>query len=172
MLKHNKTCANLFYGSIPTHESGHGNGCPKATILMTFGVMALTKDNDLIAIATIAGKHLRKWNTMKWLYLFGAILAEAIATSALKPANGFTKLLPSLIVVVGYCAAFYLLSCTLKFMPIGIVYAIWSGIGIALIALIGWLFFKQNLDTPALIGIGFIMVGLIIMNMFSKSVGR
>lgn len=98
-----------------------------------------------------------------------AIVAEIIATSALKVSEGFSRLLPSTIVVIGYGAAFYFLSLTLKSIPIGTAYAIWSGVGIAIISLIGWLFFKQSLDLAAVIGIGLIIAGVVILNFFSKS---
>jgi len=107
---------------------------------------------------------------MKWLFLAISILSEVIATTALKSSNGFTKLLPSLIVIIGYLLAFYFLSLTLKYIPIGIVYAIWSGVGIVLITLIGFLLFKQSLDIPALLGLSFITIGILIMNVFSKSI--
>lgn len=103
-------------------------------------------------------------------YLIIAILGEVLATSALKAADGFTKPLPSVIVVVGYSVAFYFLSLTLKTIPVGITYAYWSGIGIVLVSLIGWLWYGQKLDLPALAGMAFILVGVIIMNLFSKSV--
>ena len=90
---------------------------------------------------------------MNWLYLAVAIVLEVVATSALKASEGFTKLWPSVLVVVGYSAAFYMLSLTLRSMPVGVVYAVWSGVGVVLITLVGWLVFKQNLDAPALIGI-------------------
>lgn len=98
-----------------------------------------------------------------------AIVAEIIATSALKVSEGFSRLLPSTVVVIGYGAAFYFLSLTLKSIPIGTAYAIWSGVGIAIISLIGWLFFKQSLDLAAVIGIGLIIAGVVILNFFSKS---
>lgn len=103
---------------------------------------------------------------MKWLFLTVSILSEVIATTALKSSNGFTKLVPSLIVIIGYGLAFYFLSLTLKYIPIGIVYAIWSGVGIVLIALIGFLIFKQSLDIPAYLGLFFITIGILIMNIF------
>lgn len=102
---------------------------------------------------------------MQWLYLSIAIVCEVIATSALKSSEGFTRLTPSLIVVVGYLAAFYCLSLTLRSMSVGIVYAIWSGVGIVLIALVGWLAFGQALSALALLGIGLITVGVIILSM-------
>lgn len=109
---------------------------------------------------------------MNWLYLGIAIVAEVIATSALKSAEGFTRLAPSLVVLVGYVAAFYFLSLTLRTIPVGLAYAIWSGVGIVLIALIGWLVLGQPLDTPALIGIGLIIAGVIVINGFSRSVAQ
>lgn len=106
---------------------------------------------------------------MSWVYLSIAIMAEIIATSALKSAAGFSRLIPSLITVVGYSIAFYCLSLSLRSIPVGVAYAVWSGVGIVAISLIGVLFFKQHLDTPALIGIGFIIVGVLVLNIFSKS---
>jgi small multidrug resistance pump len=107
---------------------------------------------------------------MKWLFLFIAIMAEVIGTSALKYSEGFTRWLPSAIVVIGYGIAFYFLSLTLKSIPIGIAYAIWSGLGIVLITAIGFFVFKQTPDIPAIIGIGLIIIGVIVINLFSKTV--
>ena len=107
---------------------------------------------------------------MNWLYLVVAIVLEVIATSALKASEGFTKPWPSAVVVVGYAAAFYLLSLTLRTMPVGVVYAVWSGVGVVLITAVGWLIFKQELDAPALIGIGLIASGVVVLNFFSKAV--
>ena len=106
---------------------------------------------------------------MNWLYLAIAIISEVIATSALKAAEGFTQLIPSAVVVIGYAAAFYFLSLTLRTIPIGIAYAAWSGIGIVLVSLIGWFIYRQPLDTAALIGISLIITGVVILNFFSKS---
>ncbi len=106
---------------------------------------------------------------MQWLLLFVAIVAEVIATSALKSANGFTRLWPSLVVVVCYSLALYLLSLTLESIPVGVVYAIWSGSGVALITLVGRYFFGQVLDRPALVGIGMIVAGVIVLQLFSTS---
>ena len=103
------------------------------------------------------------------LYLAVAIGAEVIATTALRAAQGFTVLLPSAVSVVGYVVAFYFLSLTLKTMPVGIAYAIWSGVGIVLVSLAGWLIYKQVLDAPALVGMGLIMAGVIVINLFSKT---
>ncbi len=107
---------------------------------------------------------------MNWLYLVLAIVLEVVATSALKASDGFTKLGPSAVVVVGYAAAFYLLSLTLRTMPVGVVYAVWSGVGVVLITLVGWLVFKQSLDWPAMLGIALIASGVIVLNFFSKTV--
>lgn len=106
---------------------------------------------------------------MPWFYLLIAIVAEVIGTSALKASAGMTKLAPSAIVVVGYGAAFYLLSLTLNQIPVGVAYAIWSGVGIVLISLIGWRFFDQSLDLPAFLGMGLIVAGVAVINLFSKS---
>ena len=110
--------------------------------------------------------------TSPHLYLGAAILAEVTATSALKSADGFTRLWPSLIVVAGYGLSFFLLSLTLRAIPIGVVYAIWSGAGIVLIATVGWLLFKQTLDTPALVGMGMIIAGVAVINLLSKTAGH
>jgi len=107
---------------------------------------------------------------MTYLYLFMAIVAEVIATSSLKAAEGFTKLGPSLIVVIGYIAAFYLLSLVLRSMTIGIAYAIWSGVGIILLALVGAIAFREIPDTPAIIGMGLIITGVMVIHVFSQTV--
>jgi small multidrug resistance pump len=104
-----------------------------------------------------------------YLYLGVAILAEVIATTALRASDGFTTLWPSVISILGYVVAFYFLSLTLRTMPVGVAYAIWSGVGIVLISLAGWLIYKQLLDLPAVIGMGLIMAGVIVINLFSKS---
>ncbi len=103
---------------------------------------------------------------MAWLYLFIAILAEVAGTIALKYAQGFTKPIPVLVVVLGYSIAFFLLSKVVQVLPLAITYAIWSGAGIALIALIGWLFVGQKLDVAALIS------GVLVINVFSKSMAH
>ena len=104
-----------------------------------------------------------------WLYLGIAIVSEVIATSALKACQGFSRLLPSVVVIVGYASAFFFLSLTLRTIPVGIAYAIWAGVGTALIAMIAWLFLDQSLDAPALVGILLIIGGVIILNVFSKA---
>ena len=105
---------------------------------------------------------------MNYLYLALAIVAEVIATSCLKWSEGFTKLVPSIVTVVGYAIAFYFLSLTLRTIPTGIAYAIWSGAGIVLIAAVAWAFQGQKLDAPAMIGMALIISGVAVMNLFSK----
>ena len=107
-----------------------------------------------------------------WIYLAIAIISEVIATSFLKSAEGFTRFWPSVVVVAGYLLAFYLLSLTLKTIPVGVAYAIWSGVGIVLIALSGWLLLGQSLDTPAVIGLTLIVAGVIVINVFSRTVAH
>ena len=109
---------------------------------------------------------------MGYLYLTLAIIAEVIGTTALKASGGFSKPLPSVLVVLGYCAAFYFLSLVLKTIPVGIAYAIWAGMGIVLMAIVGILFFDQTIDFPAVIGLLLIISGVVVINIFSKSVGR
>jgi len=109
---------------------------------------------------------------MNWYYLAAAIVAEVIATSALKASNGLSRPLPIVIVVAGYGLAFFMLSLTLRTIPVGIAYAIWSGVGIVLVTLIGFFFFGQRLDAPALIGIVFIVTGVVVMQVFSKVSGN
>ena len=104
-----------------------------------------------------------------YIYLFFAIVAETIGTTALQASNQFTRLWPSVLVIVAYALSFYLLTWALKAMPVGIVYAIWSGLGIVLIAAMGWAVFGQKLDLPALLGLILIIVGILIMHLFSNS---
>lgn len=107
-----------------------------------------------------------------WLYLAIAIVSETVATSALKASAGFTRPWPSLLVAVGYGLAFYFLGLTLRTLPLGVAYAVWSGVGIVLIALAGWLLYGQKLDGPALAGIALIGAGVLVMNLFSKTTGH
>jgi len=109
---------------------------------------------------------------MGYLYLAIAIIAEVAATSALKASEEFTKLIPSLIVVIGYGVAFYLLTLVLRTIPLGIAYAFWAGVGIILVALLGAILYKQILDLPAAIGIVLIVGGVVVINVFSKTVGH
>ena len=105
-----------------------------------------------------------------YLILFLAIVFETVATSFMKQSEQFTKLIPAIVTIVGYIGAFYCLSIVMKTIPVGIAYAIWSGVGIILITLIGLVVFKQHLDLAAFIGLGFIIAGVIIINVFSHSV--
>ncbi|MEH6356938.1 MAG: SMR family transporter [Marinobacter sp.] len=107
-----------------------------------------------------------------WLFLGIAIIAEVIATSSLKSSEGFTKVLPSVMVVIGYGVAFYFLSLTLKTIPVGIAYAIWSGSGIVLISLIGWLALGQKLDMASVLGMGLIVAGVVVINVFSNTMAH
>lgn len=105
-------------------------------------------------------------------FLLVAIVAEVIATTAMAKSDGFTRLLPSVISFVGYGLAFYLLAQVTRTVPIGIVYAIWSGAGIVLVAATSWLIFGDRLDLPATIGIAMIVSGVLIINLLSKSVSH
>ncbi len=107
-----------------------------------------------------------------WLFLGVAIICEVVATSSLKASQEFSKLIPSIIVVVGYVGAFYFLSLALKTIPVGIAYAIWAGLGIVAVAAISWFFYGQKLDLPAIIGIALILSGVIVLNLFSKAVAH
>lgn len=104
-----------------------------------------------------------------YIILALAIVAEVIATTALSRSESFSKFWPSVMTVIGYAIAFWLLSFPLRVLPTGIVYAIWSGMGIILISAVAWIWYRQALDTPALIGIGLIMAGVLVVNIFSKS---
>ena len=105
----------------------------------------------------------------KWIFLTLAIISEVIGTSFLKSTEGFTKLIPSIIVLVGYCAAFYFLSLTLDSIPIGMAYAIWSGVGIAAITVVSVVFFEQKLDFAAVIGMGLIIAGVVVLRLYSEA---
>ncbi|WP_068324156.1 DMT family transporter [Polynucleobacter yangtzensis] len=109
---------------------------------------------------------------MVWFYLAVAIAAEVMATTALKFSEGFTKIMPSALVVVGYAGAFYCLSKVLNQIPISVAYAIWSGAGVALVGIVGWIWLGQKLDAGALIGIGLIIAGVLVINIFSQSVAH
>lgn len=109
---------------------------------------------------------------MAYLYLIIAIIAEVIATNALKASEEFTKLFPSIVVIIGYGAAIYFLSLVLKVIPVGVAYAIWAGMGIVLVAIVAAISFKQIPDWPAIIGMTLIIMGVVIINVFSKSVSH
>jgi len=106
----------------------------------------------------------------QWFFLSIAIVCEIIGTSFLKSTDGFSRFWPSAVVVVGYAAAFYFLSLTTETIPVGVAYAIWSGVGTTLIVLIGWIFIGQKLDFPAIAGIVLIVLGVVILNVFSESI--
>ena len=107
--------------------------------------------------------------THAYLYLAIAIVAEVIGTTALKASDSFTRLLPSLVMVGCYALSFYLLTFSLRLLPTGIAYAIWSGAGIILISLVSWIVYGQRLDLPAIAGLGLIIAGVVVINLFSKS---
>ena len=104
-----------------------------------------------------------------WVYLFLAIMSEVIATASLKSTEGFTKPIPSIIVLVGYCAAFYFLSLTLDTISIGVAYAIWSGVGVATITVVSFFLYDQKIDLAGVLGIGLIIAGVIVLRLFSES---
>lgn len=110
--------------------------------------------------------------TKHYILLLLAIIAEVIATTALAKSASFTRLAPSIIAVIGYAAAFWFLSFPIRVMSAGIVYAIWSGMGIVLISAIAWVWYQETLDLPAILGLAFILVGVVIINVFSKSIAH
>ena len=103
----------------------------------------------------------------KWAYLLLAIISEVIATASIKSTEEFTNLIPSVVVIIGYCAAFYFLSLSLDEIPLGIAYAIWSAVGIVGVALIAVIFHDQRLDAGAMIGMGLIIAGIVVMRLYS-----
>lgn len=107
---------------------------------------------------------------MSYLYLAAAIVAEVIATSALKASNTFTVILPSGVAIIGYCAAFYLLAMVLRTIPVGIAYAIWSGVGIVAVNIVAAMMYRQIPDLAAILGMGLIIVGTVVINLFSNTV--
>ncbi|EPS2708840.1 SMR family transporter [Cronobacter turicensis] len=109
---------------------------------------------------------------MTWLLLSVAIVCEVIGTTFLKLSEGFTRLLPTLVAAVCYGIAFWCLSVTMRTIPTGIIYAIWSGVGVVLIGVVGWLFLGQKLDLPAMLGMGLIIAGVIVINLFSRAVAH
>ncbi len=109
---------------------------------------------------------------MAYLYLAIAIVGEVVGTAALKSTEEFTRLIPSLIVVVGYGTAFFFLTLALRTIPVGIAYAVWAGIGIVLISAAAWVLYKQALDAPAIVGIALIAIGVVVINVFSSSISH
>ena len=104
-----------------------------------------------------------------WVYLGLAIVSEVIATASLKSTEGFTRLVPSIVVLVGYSAAFYFLSLTLDTIPIGVAYAVWSGVGVATITLVSFLVYDQKIDAAGLLGIGLIVAGVVVLRLVSEA---
>lgn len=105
-----------------------------------------------------------------WLLLGVAIVAEVVATSALKASEGFTRPGPALVVVLGYGVAFYCLAQVLRTIPVGVAYAVWSGLGIVLVTCVAFWWYGQRIDLPGLIGMGLIIAGVLVLNLFSKTV--
>ena len=105
---------------------------------------------------------------MNYVYLAVAIVAEVIGTSALSASNGFTRIWPSVVTAICFAIAFYFVSLAMRTIPVGVVYATWSGVGIVLITAVAWLWFRQTLDPPAVAGVSLIVAGVIIVNLFSK----
>jgi small multidrug resistance pump len=108
--------------------------------------------------------------SLNYVYLLIAVAFEVAATLALKSTDGFTRLWPSLISIFGYALAFYFLSLPLRTLPVGIVYALWCGLGIFLLVGVAWVYYRQALDAPALFGLGLIVAGVAVINLFSKSI--
>jgi len=104
-----------------------------------------------------------------WIYLGLAIFSEVVATASLKSTEGFTRLVPSIVVLVSYSAAFYFLSLTLDTIPIGVAYAVWSGVGVATITLVSFVLYDQKIDAAGLIGIGLIVAGVVVLRLFSEA---
>jgi len=104
-----------------------------------------------------------------WVYLGLAIFSEVVATASLKSTEGFTRLVPSIVVLVGYSAAFYFLSLTLDTIPIGVAYAVWSGVGVATITLVSFVVYDQKIDAAGLLGIGLIVAGVVVLRLFSEA---
>jgi small multidrug resistance pump len=109
---------------------------------------------------------------LAYLYLAIAIVGEVVGTAALKATEEFTRLIPSLIVIVGYGTAFFFLTLALRTIPVGIAYAVWAGIGIVLVSAASWALYKQSLDAPAIVGIALIVVGVVVINAFSSSISH
>ena len=109
---------------------------------------------------------------MAYFYLAIAIIAEVAATSALKASAEFTRLVPSLIVIVGYGIAFYCMTLVLRSIPVGITYAVWAGLGIVLVTIVGAVLYKEIPDLPAVIGIGLIIAGVVVINVYSNTIGH
>lgn len=109
---------------------------------------------------------------MHYFYLLLAIIGEVIAINALKASEEFTKVIPTAIVIIGYCCTFYFLMLALRVIPVGIAYAIWAGIGIVIVTLGAYFLFEQTLDSPAIIGIALIIMGVVVIQLFSETIGE
>jgi len=130
---------------------------------------AILQNAFMIATIDSSASTIGMGSLKNWILLYVAIVAEVVATSLLKSSEGFTRLWPSLAVVAGYCIAFYSLSLTLRSIQVGVAYAVWSGVGIVLVTVVAWLAYDQKLDVPAVIGIGLIVSGVVVLQLFSKT---
>ncbi|MFS4439361.1 SMR family transporter [Paracoccaceae bacterium GXU_MW_L88] len=110
--------------------------------------------------------------TTAYIALFAAIVLEVLGTSMMPLTQQFTRLVPTAVLALCYLTAFYLLTIAIKFIPLGLAYAIWSATGVVLVAAVGWIVFKQTLDMPAIIGLTMIVAGVLVVNLFSKSIGH
>jgi len=131
---------------------------------------AILQNAFMIATIDSSASTIGMGSLKNWILLYVAIVAEVVATSLLKSSEGFTRLWPSLAVVAGYCIAFYSLSLTLRSIQVGVAYAVWSGVGIVLVTVVAWLVHDQKLDVPAVAGIGLIVSGVVVLQLFSKTV--
>jgi small multidrug resistance pump len=142
------SCGNRLTGACTPYQDGGVQGHPYVIICLSYeGAEPMSN----------------------YVYLAIAIVAEVIATSALKASDSFTRLWPSAVTVVGYLLAFYFLALTLRTIPVGIAYAVWSGTGIVLVSIIAWFLYGQKLDAAALVGMGLIIAGVLVINLLSKS---
>lgn len=120
----------------------------------------------------VADRKRAKTLTKLYLILVAAIAAEVVATTALARSESFSRLVPSIVAVLGYVVAFWLLSICLRSIPTGVVYALWSGMGIVLITAVSWVVYQQKLDAPALVGLALILAGVAVINLFSRTVNH
>ena len=138
--------------------------CPITVYLFLGRIFFLGKPSPRIQI-----REARDRVVNNWVYLGLAIVSEVLATASLKSTEGFTRLVPSIVVLVGYSAAFYFLSLTLDTIPIGVAYAVWSGVGVATITLVSFVLYDQKIDVAGLVGIGLIVAGVVVLRLFSET---
>ncbi len=146
--------------------------CQAVVTFLIFAQILLAAKRNIVLNPSASQLNSRHTLPKAYLILLLAVIAETIGTSALQASQQFSRFWPSVLVVVGYGVAFYLLGLTLKYMPVGIVYAIWSGLGIVLIAIIGFIVFGQRLDWPAVVGLAMILTGILVIHLFSNTAGH